>query len=127
MPQFDNINLVALVVAFLGAGGIGVFFREIVSIITLIRNGVSAKESKRKNDLVAQRDREFARAEHAIAERDMEARNRRRLEEYSTRLRRALIEANAEQSIQPWPDLEDTLTGPPALTTNQKSEGEPEQ
>jgi hypothetical protein len=127
MPQFDNINLVALVVAFLGAGGIGVFFREIVSIITLIRNGVSAKESKRKNDLVAQRDREFARAEHAIAERDMEARNRRRLEEYSTRLRRALIEANAEQSIQPWPDLEDTLTGPPVLATNQKSEGEPEQ
>jgi hypothetical protein len=124
MPQFDNINLVALVVAFLGAGGIGVFFREIVSIITLIKNGVSAKESKRKNDLVAQRDREFARAEDAIAERDMEARNRRRLEEYSTRLRRALIEADAEKSIQPWPDLEDTLTGAQVRAMNQKPEGE---
>jgi hypothetical protein len=125
MLQFDNINLVALVVAFLGAGGIGVFFREIVSIVTLIKNGVSAKESKRKNDLVAQRDHEFARAERAIVERDMEARNRRRLEEYSAYLRRALVEIRAEHSIREWPDLEDTLTGAQVRAMNENTEGEP--
>jgi hypothetical protein len=103
MPELESINLVALVVALLGVGGVGVFAREIVGVITLIRNGVSAKESKRKNDLVAQRDREYRRAES-------EARNRRRLEEYSAKLRRELIAAGADDKIGPWPDLEDTMT-----------------
>jgi Sec-independent protein translocase protein TatA len=99
----ENINVVAIVVAVVGAGGFGVFVREIADVVTKVRNGVSAKESKRKNDLVAQRDYEYRRAES-------EARNRRRMEEYAARLRRALVEANADNKITPWPVLEDTLT-----------------
>lgn len=103
----ENVNVVALVVAVLGAGGIGVFFRELVSIITLIRTGVSAKEATRKNDLVAQRDREFQRAEAADQRADTEGRNRRRLEEYSSLLRRRLIDLGIAPSDLPkWPDLE---------------------
>lgn len=101
--ELESVNLVALVVAVLGVGGFGVFFREIVGVITLIRNGVSAKEAKRKNDLVYQRDSEYLRAES-------ELRNRLRLQEYSSGLRRKLIEKGHEQDIGLWPDLEDTLT-----------------
>lgn len=101
----ENVNVVALVVAVLGAGGIGVFFRELVSIITLIKTGVSAKESKRKNDLVAQRDREYQRAE-------AEARNRRRMEEYASVLRRDLIARGVDKdNIDSWPRLETVLPG----------------
>ncbi|MWV50053.1 hypothetical protein GRS96_12315 [Rathayibacter sp. VKM Ac-2803] len=103
----ENVNVVALVVAVLGAGGIGVFFRELVSIITLIRTGVSAKEANRKNDLVAQRDREYHRAEAADQRADAEGRNRRRLEEYSSVLRRRLIDHGLPPAELPkWPDLE---------------------
>ncbi|WP_104317348.1 hypothetical protein [Rathayibacter sp. AY1E1] len=105
MPAIESVNIVALIVAVLGAGGIGVFFRELVSIITLIKTGVSAKESKRKNDLVAQRDREYQRAE-------AEARNRRRMEEHATVMRRELILRGVEpDDIERWPRLESILPG----------------
>lgn len=99
----ENINVVAIVVAVVGAGGFGVFVRELADVVTKVRSGVSAKESKRKDDLVAQRDYQYRRAE-------AEARNRRRLEEYAAKLRRSLIEANADNKITPWPNLEDTMT-----------------
>ncbi len=101
--ELESVNLVALVVAIIGVGGFGVFFREIVGVITLIRNGVSAKEAKRKNDLVYQRDQEYLRAES-------EMRNRLRLQEYASRLRRRLIEHGREDAIGAWPEMEDTLT-----------------
>lgn len=107
---FDSINLVALTVGVLGAGGIGAFLREIVSVIGLVRTGVSAKESTRKNDLVTQRDREYARAERERERAEAEARNRRRLEEYSSRLRRTLVEKGLDEVIDPWPALEDTMS-----------------
>ncbi|QJU54319.1 hypothetical protein SCB71_14330 [Herbiconiux sp. KACC 21604] len=93
-----EINLVALIVAVVGAGGFGVFAREIVSVVTLVRNGVSAKESRRKNDLVAQRDYEYDRAE-------TEAMNRRILAEHVSELRRLLIENGLASIIPKWPDL----------------------
>jgi hypothetical protein len=98
MPQLESINIVALVVALLGVGGIGVFFREIVGIITLIRNGVSAKESKRKNDLVAQRDYEYQRAE-------IETSNRLTLVDHVSQLRRLFIENGMEDLLPDWPVL----------------------
>ncbi|WP_230670795.1 hypothetical protein [Rathayibacter sp. Leaf248] len=91
-------NLVPLIVAILGAGGIGAFSSRGVSIYLKIRNGMSARESHRKNDLVAQRDREYQRAE-------ISDRNRRRIEEHAGHLRRLLAELGATE-IPPWPAIE---------------------
>lgn len=104
--MFEDVNLVALIVAVLGAGGVGAFFREIVSVIAKVREGVSAKESTRKTDLVAQRDQALAREADAEARADSEATKRRKTQEYASRLRRAWI----EQGLTPpdWPDIEDT-------------------
>lgn len=95
-------NPVALVVAILGSAGLGGFLREIFSGLTKLRSGVSAKESGRKRDLVTERDFEFDRAE-------AESRNRRRLEEYASQLRRSLVENGLSHLLPtfPWPRLED--------------------
>lgn len=92
-------NPVALVVALLGTAGLGGFLREIISGLSKIGSGISVKESTRKRDLVSERDYEWDRAE-------IEARNRRRLEEYASRLRRTLVENGHMELIAPWPDLE---------------------
>lgn len=100
---------VALVVAILGSAGLGGFLREIVSGISKLRSGISAKESVRKRDLVGERDYEFDRAE-------AEARNRRRIEEYAAKLRRLLVEQGYDSLIPRWPKLEeipDRLPGHP--------------
>lgn len=104
--QFEAVNLVALAVAILGAGGVGAFFREIASGITKVREGVSAKETTRKSDLVAQRDAAIARELAAEERADDEARKRRLTQEYASRLRRDWI----ERGLTPpdWPDIEDT-------------------
>lgn len=95
-------NPVALVVAILGSAGLGGFLREIFLGLSKLRSGISAKESGRKRDLVAERDYEFDRAE-------AESRNRRRLEEYASKLRRALVEAGLKDVLRdlPWPRLEE--------------------
>lgn len=112
-----DINIVALVVAVVGAGGIGVAIREIVGVVTLARNGMSGKEDKRRNDIVAQRDLAIQQAKEAKKEADAadaradrEADSRRRYQEAHARLRRRLI----EQGIEPgeWPEIDET-TGPP--------------
>lgn len=95
-------NPVALVVAILGSAGLGGFLREIFLGFSKLRSGISAKESGRKRDLVTERDYEFDRAE-------TESRNRRRLEEYASKLRRALVEAGLKEVLKelPWPRLEE--------------------
>lgn len=92
-------NPVALIVAIIGSAGIGGAGREIYAIIAKVRSGVSVRESRRKRDLVSERDYEYERGE-------AEARNRRRLEEYAARLRRLLVE-NGIPSIPGWPRLEE--------------------
>jgi hypothetical protein len=102
----QDLNYVALIVAVLGAGGIGAAIREIVAVITLARAGVSGKEQKRKEDLVAQRDRAVAEADAADARADAEAARRRLLQETLSRERRRLIELGHEPG--PWPDIDET-------------------
>lgn len=92
-------NPVALIVALIGSAGIGGFLKEIVGSVRAVRSGVSAKESSRKRDLVSERDYEYGRAE-------LEARNRRRLEEYAAGLRRLLVENGFASLIPHWPSLE---------------------
>ena len=95
-------NPVALVVAILGSAGLGGFFREIFLGFSKLRSGISAKESGRKRDLVIERDYEYDRAE-------AETRNRRRLEEYASKLRRALVEHGLGELLDDlrWPRLEE--------------------
>lgn len=106
----QDFNFVALVVAVIGAGGIGAAIREIVSVVTLARAGVSGKEQKRKEDIVAQRDRALAEAEASDARADAEAARRRRLQEHLARERRRLIENGVEPG--PWPDVDETTENP---------------
>ena len=102
-------NPVALVVAILGSAGIGGFFREIFLGFSKLRSGISAKESGRKRDLVTERDYEYDRAE-------AESRNRRRLEEYASKLRRALVENGLDEVLNTmrWPPLEEIPDRPTA-------------
>jgi hypothetical protein len=106
-----DFNWVALIVALLGGGGLAVATREIVSVVTLARNGVSGKEDRRKADIVAQRDFYLTRAERAEDERDEaeayyehERRKRRMVEDALTLERRRLIDLGQEPMA--WPDTE---------------------
>lgn len=92
--MFDNP--VALIVALVGSAGLGGFVKEVLSSVAKLRSGISAKESTRKRDLVGDRDYSDARAE-------LEARNRRRLEEYSSKLRRVIVEEGHQRRIPDWP------------------------
>ena len=94
----DNFNWVALVVALVGGGGVGVAVREIIGVVTLARQGVSGKEDRRRSDLVAQRDHalrlqaEAEEGERAADKRaDLEATHRRFWQEIATRLRLIII------------------------------------
>lgn len=101
----QDINLVALLVAVIGAGGVGAAIREIVSVITKVRDGVAAKESTRKHDLVTQRDKALERAAAAERDRDGQARKRRITEEYASQLRRILIELGVDPPT--WPIIDE--------------------
>lgn len=102
-------NPVALVAAIIGSAGIGGFFREIFLGLSKLRSGISAKESGRKRDLVTERDYEYDRAE-------AESRNRRRIEEYASKLRRALVENGLDDVLNElhWPRLEEIPDREPA-------------
>ena len=99
----QDFNWVALVVAIVGGGGIGVAVREVISVVTLARQGVSGKEDKRKSDIVAARDHALAmqakaeaEADAADARADAEAAARREWQEYAARLRLQLIALGAD-------------------------------
>lgn len=105
----EDFSLTTVLVAVLGAGGLGVFVREIFAGLAKMRNGVSARENDRRGDLVQRADR-AERAELAASERaDRETRNRWRLEEYAMRLRRLLIENGIEPPGEP--SVEGTMGG----------------
>lgn len=105
-----ELNWTTLLVAAIGSGGVGAMGSSIFSGVRKLRAGVALKESTRKNDLVAQRDRAIADARQADAERDAADRNRRRVEEYSSQLVRVLIELGLQDRIPGRPELEDTIT-----------------
>ncbi|PWC05419.1 hypothetical protein [Agromyces badenianii] len=116
--MLENVNVIALIVALVGTAGIGATFRDVVSVIAKVREGVSAKESTRKADLVAQREAALDREQRAITladqadlRADAEAARRRRTQEYASRLRRQLLESGITPAE--WPVLEDTI---PAAT-----------
>lgn len=98
----DDINWVALIVAILGAGGIGAALREIAGIITLARKGVSGREQQRRNDIVAQRDAAIAEAAEADRRADAERQLRIHWHEYAAQLRMRLIFAGQEPGD--WPE-----------------------
>ncbi|MBP2419989.1 hypothetical protein [Microbacterium imperiale] len=106
-------NWIGIITALGGLGAIALFFREIVAIVKLLRNGVAARESRRKNDIIAQRDAAIAerdaanqRAAAAEARTDRERENRRLVEGLAARLERKLILAGG--TPDPWPDIDET-------------------
>lgn len=103
-------NATTLLVAALGAGGLGAILREIFVGIGKLARGVSLKESSRKTDLVNERDEALRRAGHLQDERDREERNRRRVEAHTARLERIIILAGLDAQLPLPPELEDTIT-----------------
>lgn len=96
-----ELELVPTIVALVGTGGLGLFAREIVDIISKVRRGVATKESKRKADIIAQRDTAMRAAEEERARRIA-------FQEYSGALRYQLRVNGLNPD--PLPDgLEDTL------------------
>lgn len=105
----EDFSLTTVLVAVLGAGGLGVFVREIFAGLAKMRSGVSARENDRRTDLVKRAER-AERAEVAATERaERETRNRWSVEEYAMRLRRSLIERGIDPPDMPVP--EGTMTG----------------
>ena len=122
-----DMNWIATLVGVLFAGGIGATIREIVGVVTLARKGVSGKEQKRRDDIVAQRDYALAQMRTAQAEADAherradrEASARRLWQEEVAKLRRLAIEHGRDPG--PWPDIDET-TDPvrPFPTDKEKS------
>lgn len=109
----NDINWIVTLVGVLFAGGIGATVREIVGVVTLARKGVSGKEQKRRDDIVAQRDYALSQMKEAQAEAnahelraDREAAARRRWQEEHAKLRRRSIEDGRDPG--PWPDIDDS-------------------
>lgn len=117
---WEDVSPVALLVAVIGAGGIGVFFRDIVDVFLKLRDGLSAREKNRKIDIVQQRDQALRREEKAWEQRDAEAAKRRRMEEHASELRRLAIENGIEPP--PYPVLERTLPADEVRRIIQESE-----
>lgn len=98
-----DVNLVAILVAVLGSGGLGAVITSVVNSIQLARAGVSGKEDKRREDIIKQRDAAWARAAQAEAEADREEaradrerEHRIALQEHAARLRMQLLKAGIE-------------------------------
>lgn len=109
----ENFNWVALLVALVGGGGVGVAIREVVGVVTLARQGVSGKEDRRRSDIVAQRDHALAlQAEAEAGERAADARAntefalRLKWQEECARLRRKVIDLGGDPG--PWPEFTTT-------------------
>lgn len=114
-----DFNWIGLITALGGFGAAALFVREIFNIVTLLRNGVAAKETQRRNDIIAQRDaaiaeRDRANERAAAAEQrvDRERENRRRLSTHASTLERAVILAGITPPT--WPEFDETTDNPRA-------------
>lgn len=103
----QDVNIVAILVACLGAGGLGAFAREIADIASKVRRGVSTRESNRKNDIIAQRDEALELAKDERERADDERRLRIGWQNYAAGLAYKMRLAGG--APDPLPDgLEDT-------------------
>lgn len=84
-------DLVLLIVACLGSGGLGVFAKDIFSGVGKLRRGVSARETKRRIDIVQQRDEAIDREDEQRARADLSDIRARNAVELVARLRIQLI------------------------------------
>ena len=96
-------NLIAILVAVLGSGGLGAVITSIVTSVQMARKGMAAHEDQRRDDIIKQRDAAWARAAKAELEADAEeARadreraSRIEWQEHAARLRLQLIRAGIE-------------------------------
>lgn len=98
----ENVNWIAVLVALLGAGGLGAAVREVLGAISLARKGISGREQQRRDDIVAQRDRAIADAEAADARADRERELRIIWRERAALFRLEVIRAG--QTPSDWPE-----------------------
>lgn len=108
----QDVNIVAILVACLGAGGLGAFAREIADIASKVRRGVSTRESNRKNDIIGQRDEAIAQAADERGRADDERRLRIGWQNYAAGLAYQLRLAGGAPDPLP-DDLEDTAPSRP--------------
>lgn len=100
-------GLVTILTLVLGAGGLGAFVREIAMGIGKLSSGMAGRESRRKIDIVQQRDEALTREAEQRARADDADVSRRRVAEYASALRRQLIENGLTPGA--WPVDEKTI------------------
>ena len=101
-----------LIVALGGGAGLALLLRELVAVFAALRQGVSAREGKRRIDIVQQRDEALVRASRAENRFNLQGVELRAVKDYTSRLRRQLIEGGVEPIDAP-PEY-DTITTYPA-------------
>lgn len=127
-----STDLTSLVAAFGGGAGLVAVGRSLLTVIRLVRKGVSVREGKRRVDIVQQRDEALAvaarereradeqqkraydeqrRADWAEANRQVAVENEQRAREHAAALRVQLIEQAglAREQLPAWPDMERTI------------------
>jgi hypothetical protein len=126
-----NFDAVTAVAALGGGAGVLALAQALVTVVRLIRRGVSVREGKRRVDIVQQRDEalqaahrerqradeqqdradsEQRRADWAEANRQVAVQNEQRAREHAADLRVQLIEAGRPRDqIPEWPDMDRTI------------------
>lgn len=97
-----------LLVTILGAGGGGAALLALINGLLKWLSGSATRERDRNTDLIAQRRKAIEERQRAERERDKADRLRRSAEEYSSKLRRQLIEAGLEPLEPPQEEEEET-------------------
>lgn len=119
-----------------GGGGLLALVKAIMEVVGKVRAGVSAREGKRRVDLVEQRDAAVLKAQLAEEranryrdERDVadqvalaSRRNEQRAREHAAELRIELMERAGmrREELPPWPEMEDTI--PRSALPNRKDD-----
>ncbi|WP_242089275.1 hypothetical protein [Curtobacterium sp. DN_7.5] len=126
-----NWDIVPSLAAVGGGAGVLALAQAIVTVVRLVRQGVSVREGKRRVDIVQQRDEalaaairerdradeqqrradvEQARADWAETNRQIAVENEQRAREHAADLRVRLIEAGqAREDLPDWPDMDRTI------------------
>ena len=113
------------VLALGGGTGLGAGLKALTDTILAVRSGVSAREGKRKMDIVQQRDEaeddataerkranaEMVRADWCELNMRIARSNEQRVREHAAELRLALMGAGAlrRDQLPKWPDMEETV------------------
>lgn len=113
------------IVAIGGGTGIGAGLKALVDTILALRAGVSAREGKRRADIVQQRDEalrdvsverrrasaEQIRADWAVDNAEISRANEQRAREHAAELRNRLMDELhlTRDQLPPWPEMEKTI------------------